>query len=154
MAVELNEGDKAPSFRARDWQGKPISLSSLRGKKIILYFYPADDTPGCTRQACNLRDHYPVLLKKGYEVIGVSPDPVTRHERFTAKYGLPFRLIPDTEHKLMDRFGVWGWKMLYGRRYQGVIRTTFVIDERGFIRAIFRKPKVGEHAEEILTALD
>ena len=143
-------GKKAPAFKGIDQHGKSISLASFKGKKLILYFYPKDNTPGCTQQACNLRDHYGLLKNKGYEVVGVSPDSAASHLKFENKYDLPFTLIADTDKTIHEKYGVWAEKQLYGKKYMGVVRTTFLIDEEGRIERIITKPKVSEHAEEIL----
>lgn len=148
----LTEGIKAPSFKSKDQNGKPVSLAGLKGKKIVLYFYPEDDTPTCTIQACNLRDNYAALKKNGLEVLGVSPDDERKHKKFEGKYQLPFTLLTDPDHTIIDKYGVWGEKQLYGRKYMGLFRTTFLIDEKGIIRKIFRKPRSKEHAKEILEA--
>lgn len=153
MATHLKEGDKAPAFSGKDQDGNKISLSDFKGKKIVLYFYPADDTPGCTTQACNLRDNYSLLQKKDFVVLGVSPDDIKSHTSFREKFSLPFSLIADPDHKIIDKYGVWGEKNLYGRKFMGVLRTTFVIDETGKIKKIFLRPKTNEHAEEIIAAL-
>lgn len=149
-AVPLEPGKKAPAFSGKTFDGKALKLSDFAGKKVALYFYPKDDTPGCTKQACNLRDNFAALKKKGVVVIGVSPDENTRHQKFTEKYELPFPLLPDPEHKILEKYGVWGEKSLYGKVFDGVVRTTFLIDEGGKIVDVIKKPKVGEHAEEIL----
>jgi len=150
--THLKEGDKAPVFTGKDQNGQKVSLADLKGKKIVLYFYPEDGTPTCTVQACNLRDNYILLKAKGFTVLGVSPDDEKKHKKFEAKYELPFTLIADPEHKIIDQYGVWGEKQLYGRKYMGLLRTTFVIDEKGIIRKIFLKPKSKQHAEEIVKA--
>lgn len=150
--ISLQVGDKAPSFSTTDQDGKPIKLSSFKGKKLVLYFYPKDLTSTCTVQACNLRDHYKVLLKKGYIVLGVSPDSASSHQKFIAKNKLPFPLLVDTDRQLAEAYGVWGEKKMYGRTYQGIHRTTFVIDEKGKIERILDKPKSSMHAEEILAS--
>ncbi|MFN5326971.1 MAG: thioredoxin-dependent thiol peroxidase [Bacteroidota bacterium] len=147
--MKLIEGKKAPSFTAKDQDGQPIKLSAFKGKKLALYFYPKDDTSTCTVQACNLRDGFKALSKKGIEVIGVSPDDEKSHTKFIAKHKLPFRIIADTDKKLVEKFGVWGEKQLYGNKYMGVFRTTFLIDENGVIVKIISKPKVKEHSKEI-----
>ena len=149
MAI-LTEGIKAPAFKGKDQNGNIISLSSYKGKKIVLYFYPEDDTPTCTIQACNLRDNYALLKKEGFEIIGISPDTEKKHKKFEAKYTLPFTLIADENHAIIDKYGVWGEKKLYGRTYMGLHRTTFLIDEKGIIRKIFLKPKSKQHAKEII----
>lgn len=150
----LTENTKAPSFKAKDQNGKLISLSDYKGKKVILYFYPEDDTPTCTVQACNLRDNFGLLKQRGFIVLGVSPDEEKKHKKFENKYELPFTLIADTAHAIIDKYGVWGEKQLYGRNYMGLHRTTFLIDEKGIIRKIFLKPKSKQHTEEILKAWD
>jgi thioredoxin-dependent peroxiredoxin len=148
----LKEGAKAPAFKGKDQNGKTVSLADYKGKKIVLYFYPQDDTPTCTVQACNLRDNFGLLRKEGFTVIGVSPDEEKKHKKFETKYELPFTLIADPEHTIIDKYGVWGEKQLYGRAYMGLHRTTFLIDEKGIIKKIFLKPKSKQHTEEILSA--
>jgi peroxiredoxin Q/BCP len=143
-------GQKAPAFKGPDQTGKMVSLSQFKGKKLVLYFYPQDDTPTCTTQACNLRDHYGVLKNKGYEVVGVSPDPVEKHQKFANKHALPFTLIADPERKIIEAYGVWGEKSMYGKKYMGLLRTTFLIDEKGMIEAVITKPKAKQHAEEVM----
>ncbi|MEP6749963.1 MAG: thioredoxin-dependent thiol peroxidase [Bacteroidota bacterium] len=150
--IELHEGDKAPLFKAVDQNEKKISLADFKGKKVVLYFYPEDDTPTCTIQACNLRDNYSLLKKEGFEVLGVSPDEPKKHKKFETKYSLPFTLIADPSHTIIDKYGVWGQKKLYGREYMGLHRTTFLIDEKGTIKKIFTHPKNKQHAEEIVQA--
>jgi len=151
--ITLKEGSKAPAFTGLDQNGKKISLKDFKGKKLVLYFYPQDMTPTCTVQACNLRDNFGLLRKKGIEVVGVSPDDGVRHKRFEERNKLPFPLIADTEHVLLEQYGVWDQKQLFGHKYMGVLRTTFVIDEKGVILKIFTKPKSKQHAEEILAAV-
>ena len=146
----LQPGDKAPSFNGIDQDGKKVSLTSLKGKKVILYWYPKDLTSTCTVQACNLRDHHKALVKIGYVVIGVSPDDETLHQKFRAKHALPFTLLADTDQKILKAYGVWGEKSMYGRKYMGVLRTTFIINEKGIIERVITKPRSSEHAEEIL----
>jgi len=150
--IHLKEGDKAPAFTGKDQNGKAISLADYQGKKIVLFFYPEDDTPTCTIQACNLRDNYALLKKNGLVVIGVSPDDEKSHQKFEKKFNLPYTLLADPEHKIIDKYGVWGEKHLYGRNYMGLHRTTFLIDEKGMIRKIFLRPKNKQHAEEIIKA--
>ena len=150
--THLKEGDKAPVFSGNDHHGKKISLSDFKGKKVIIYFYPQDDTPTCTIEACNLRDNYSLLKKEGFVILGISPDSEKSHKKFAAKFDLPFTLIADPEHIIIDKYGVWGQKQLFGREYMGVIRTTFLVDEHGMLRKIFEKPKNSTHAEEIITA--
>ena len=146
----LKPGDVAPHFAASDQHGNEISLESLKGKKVVLYFYPKDDTPGCTAEACDLRDNHSALMNKGYVVIGVSPDPLKSHEKFTTKYELPFSLLPDTEKKIILDYGVWGPKKFMGKSYNGVFRTTFVIDEKGIIEKVFTKVDTKNHTNQIL----
>lgn len=150
--THLLEGSKAPVFKGKDQNGKAVSLADYKGKKVVLYFYPEDDTPTCTVQACNLRDNFGLLKKNGFIVLGVSPDGEKKHKKFEAKYDLPFTLIADAGHTIIDKYGVWGEKQLYGRTYMGLHRTTFLIDEKGVIRKIFLKPKSKQHTEEILNA--
>jgi thioredoxin-dependent peroxiredoxin len=147
----LTEGQKAPEFSFVNSEGKTTSLKELKGKKVILYFYPKDDTPGCTAESCNLRDNYSSLKKKGYEVIGVSKDDEKSHNKFTKKFKLPFSLIPDTEKKIIKDYDVWGEKKFMGRTFDGIVRTTFIIDEKGKIEKIFRKVDNENHTEQILS---
>ncbi|CAN5422849.1 thioredoxin-dependent thiol peroxidase [soil metagenome] len=148
----LTEGSKAPAFSGLDQDGNKVSLKDFKGKKLVIYFYPADDTPACTTQACNLRDNYALLRKEGFEILGISPDEIKAHKKFQVKFSLPFTLIADPEHKIIEKFGVWGEKQLYGRKYVGLLRTTFVLDEKGVIRKVFARPKNKAHAEEIIGA--
>jgi peroxiredoxin Q/BCP len=150
--TNLTQGSKAPAFTGNDQNGKTISLKDFLGKKVVLYFYPQDDTPTCTLQACNLRDNYALLKKEGFTIIGISPDAEAKHKKFETKYNLPFTLIADDKLKIIEKYGVWGEKQLYGRTYMGLHRTTFVIDEKGIIKHIFLKPKSKQHAEEIIQA--
>lgn len=150
--VTLQEGDKAPAFKGKDQDGNIVALKDLKGKKVVLYFYPQDDTPTCTVQACNLRDNYSLMKAAGFEVLGVSPDEIARHKKFETKHQLPFTLLSDPKHIIIDKYGVWAEKQLYGRKYMGLLRTTFVIDEKGVIRKIFLRPKSKQHAEEIIAA--
>lgn len=150
MATHLQEGQKAPLFTAKDQNGNKISLSQYKGKKLALYFYPQDLTPTCTVQACNLRDNYTILQEKGIDVIGVSPDDISTHKKFEEKHHLPFPLIPDTNGVILKKYGVWGEKQMFGHKYMGVHRTTFLIDEKGRIKKIFLKPQNKKHAEEII----
>lgn len=148
----MNIGDKAPEILGLNENGEEIRLSNYQGKKIVLYFYPKDSTSGCTAQACNLRDHYTELRNSGYEVIGVSVDDAKSHQKFIAKNELPFTLIADTEKKLVEQFGVWGEKSMYGRKYMGTFRTTFIINEEGIIERIIlpKQVKTKEHSKQIL----
>ncbi len=150
MATHLEIGEKAPAFSGVDQNENKISLSNFKGQKVVLFFYPEDDTPTCTIQACNLRDNYSLLTKNGFNVIGISPDDVTSHKKFRDKFNLPFTLIADPEHKIINKYGVWGLKKLYGREYLGLFRTTFVIDEKGIITKIFLRPRNKAHAQEII----
>lgn len=149
----LKIGDKAPDFKVTDQDGSPVSLSDFKGSKLVLYFYPKDDTPGCTAEACNLKDNYQLLKKKGFQVLGVSADSEASHKKFIAKYVLPFALIPDKEKTILKAYGAWGKKKLYGKEYEGIIRTTFVIDEKGKIEQIFTKVDTKNHTQQILDAM-
>ena len=146
----LTIGDQAPEINAKDENGKTFQLSTLKGKKVVLYFYPKDNTPGCTTQACNLKDNYGELQKRGYEVVGVSADDEVKHQKFIAKYDLPFTLLADTDKKVIQDYGVWGLKKFMGKEYDGIHRTTFVIDEEGKIEEIIQKVKTKAHTEQIL----
>ena len=148
----VKEGNKAPDFTAKDQNGNKVKLSDLRGQKVVLYFYPKDDTPGCTKQACSLRDSNDAFTEKGIKVLGVSIDDEKSHQKFISKYSLPFDLIADTDKKIVEKYGVWGEKSMYGRTYMGTHRKTFLIDEDGKIVKIFDKVKVSEHADEVLKA--
>jgi len=150
--VTLKEGDKAPVFKGIDQNGNKISLADYKGKKVVLFFYPEDDTPTCTIQACNLRDNYALLKQHGFEVFGVSSDDAKSHKKFEKKFNLPFTLIADPKHSILEKYGVWDQKQMFGHKYMGVLRTTFVIDEKGVIRKIFLRPKNKAHAEEIIKA--
>ena len=150
--THLKEGDKAPAFTAKDQNGQKVSLADYKGKKLVLYFYPEDNTPTCTVQACNLRDNYALLKRQGLSILGISPDDEKKHKKFETKFDLPFVLLADPQHTIIDKYGVWGEKLLYGRKYMGLHRTTFLIDEKGVIRKIFGKPKSKTHAEEIVSA--
>lgn len=148
--MTLQVGDPAPDFTANDQDGQPVSLHDFKGKKLVLYFYPKDDTPGCTAQACDLRDNYERMLAQGYAVVGVSVDDEKSHQKFIKKFDLPFPLLADTEHAVVEAYGVWGEKKNYGRTYMGTIRTTFVLDEEGKIEDIISKVDTKEHANQIL----
>lgn len=153
--AELEVGRKAPSFTLQDTDGSKVSLrEDVRGHWTVLYFYPKDMTPGCTKQACSIRDHWSTLRRRRVKVFGISPDPVERHRKFTDKHDLPFPLLADEDHAVAERYGVWGEKKLYGRTFMGIRRTSFLVDPEGTIRHIWRKPKVAVHAEEILEVLD
>jgi len=149
----MEEGSKAPDFNLLNTKGEKRTLKDFRGKKLILYFYPKDDTPGCTKEACSLRDGITSLKKAGVVVVGVSPDSVERHQKFTGKYSLPFELLADEDKKMCQKYGVWVEKNMYGRKYMGVARTTFLIDEVGKIIKIFPKVDVSAHADQILGVL-
>ncbi len=148
--MTLKAGDKAPDFEVEDQNGKTVKLSDYLGKKVVLYFYPKDNTPTCTVEACNLRDNYASLQAKGYEVLGVSPDSAKKHTNFIEKFNLPFSLLADTENKIIESYGVWAEKQMYGKKYMGVLRTTFLIDEKGIIERVIDSVKAKEHAEQIL----
>jgi len=148
--TELKEGSKAPVFKGVDQNGDTISLKDLLGKKLVLYFYPHDDTPTCTNQACNLRDNYSLLMEKGFHIIGISTDDIKSHKKFEKKYGLPFSLISDSDNSISEKYGVWGWKKFMGKEYVGMHRTTFLIDQKGRIKKIIEKPETKRHAEQIL----
>ena len=148
--VTLKEGNKAPNFSGVDQNGRKISLTDFKGKKLILYFYSEAGSPTCTIESCNLRDNYKLLKKNGFEVVGVSPDNEKKQKKFEQKYDLPFPLIADTENKISSAYGVWDMKKLFGHEYMGILRTTFIINEKGSIEKIFLKPKNKAHAEEIL----
>jgi thioredoxin-dependent peroxiredoxin len=150
----LKEGDKAPDFTALDQAGKTIKLSDLKGKKVIVYFYPKDNTPGCTAEACNLRDNYDELIQRGFEVIGISPDNENSHKKFREKYNLPFHLLADTEKKILKTYGAWGEKKMYGKTYEGVLRTTYVVNENGMIGKVIAKVDTKDHAKQILKELE
>jgi len=150
--IQLTLGQKAPAFKGKDQNGKAISLKDYLGKKVVIYFYPQDDTPTCTVQACNLRDNYVLLKKEGFTIIGISPDAEAKHKKFETKYNLPFTLIADDKLKIIEKYNVWGEKKLYGRAYMGLHRTTFLLDEKGIIKHLFLKPKSKQHAEEIIEA--
>lgn len=149
----VEAGQKAPAFSGKDQDGHKVSLADFKGKKLVMFFYPEDDTPTCTEQACNLRDNYTLLQRNGFEVVGVSPDGVDKHAKYQKKFDLPFTLLADPDKKIIEKFGVWGEKNMYGRKYMGLIRTTFVIDEKGVVAHVFKKPKVRQHAEEIINKL-
>lgn len=148
--TKLKEGDKAPEFTTADQDGKSVALANYKGKKVVLYFYPKDDTPGCTAESCNLRDNYSSLQKQGYEVLGVSADNEKSHRKFADKYKLPFRLLADTEKEIINKYGVWGEKKFLGRKYEGILRTTFIIDEKGLIEKIISDVETKKHTEQII----
>ena len=148
----LKEGSTAPAFKTKDANGETVNLKDLRGQKVVLYFYPKDDTPGCTKEACSFRDAFSQYKKKGIAVLGVSPDKEASHQKFVTKYKLPFTLLADTDKSIAGAYGVWGEKKFMGRTYMGVHRTTFLIDEKGKIKKIFEKVKPEDHANEVLEA--
>ncbi|MEQ8705136.1 MAG: thioredoxin-dependent thiol peroxidase [Phaeodactylibacter sp.] len=150
----LKEGDKAPDFTGIDQNENTISLSDYKGKKLILFFYPKDNTPGCTAEACNLRDNFEGLKTKGYELLGVSPDSAKKHQNFIKKHDLPFPLLADTEKEVLNAYEVWGEKQFMGKTYDGVHRTTFIIDEEGKIEKVFKKVKTKAHTEQILEEME
>jgi len=148
--MSLKAGDKAPEFEGKDQNGEPIKLADYKGKKVVLYFYPKDNTPGCTAQACNLRDNYSDLQAAGYEIIGISSDNEKSHQKFIDKFELPFRLIADTDKSIHEQYGTWVEKSMYGKKYMGTARTTFVIDEKGVITEVIEKVKTKDHTAQIL----
>ncbi len=148
----LKEGDAAPDFAAPNEKGEIVRLSDFKGKKLVLYFYPKDDTPGCTAEACSLRDGYSQFVSKGYAILGVSPDSAKKHVKFIEKYNLPFSLLADEDHAVAEAYGVWGPKKFMGRTYDGIHRTTFVIDENGRIERIITKVDTENHAAQLLEA--
>lgn len=149
----LKAGDKAPDFSGLNQNGEQISLQNFQGKKLILYFYPKDNTPGCTAESCNLNDNYQMWISKGYEVVGVSPDSVISHKKFADKFKFGFNLIADPQTEILKAYGVWGEKSMYGKTYMGVLRTTFVIED-GIIREVFDKVDTKNHSEQIIKTLD
>ena len=148
----IKEGTNAPAFKTTDANGETVSLKELKGQKLVLYFYPKDDTPGCTKEACSFRDAWGKFKKQGITVLGVSPDSEASHKKFETKYKLPFTLLADKDHAIADAYGVWGEKKFMGRTYMGVLRTTFLIDEKGKIKKVFEKVKPEDHASEVLEA--
>lgn len=149
----IDEGTKAPDFTVKNQDGKDISLSDYKGKKVILYFYPKDNTPGCTKEACNLRDNHEELIKRGFVVLGVSPDSEKSHTGFISKHELPFDLLADTEKQILKAYGAWGLKKNYGREYEGVLRSTFIIDEEGVIAKVIKKVDTKNSTEQILKVI-
>lgn len=148
--MKVKIGDPAPQFESKDQDGKTVRLSDYKGKKVVLYFYPKDDTPGCTAEACNLRDNYQRFIDQGYEILGISSDNEKSHRKFIDKYDLPFRLIADTDKTIHEKYGTWIEKSMYGRKYMGTARTTFVIDENGNISDIIEKVNTKQHTDQIL----
>lgn len=151
--MNLKVGNKAPSFKLKNQDDKYVSLSDLKGKPVVLYFYPKDDTSGCTKEACNFRDEFPKFGKLKAKIIGVSADSVKSHKKFAEKYDLPFDLLSDEKKEMLEKYGVWQEKSMYGRKYMGIVRTTFIIDEKGKISKIFPKVKVEGHNQEVMDAL-
>ena len=151
--TQLKEGAQAPLFKGKDQDGNWVSLEDFKGKKVILYFYPKDDTPGCTVEACNLRDNYEGLLSRGFVIIGISPDNEKSHSKFKVKFELPFSLIADPKTQIIQAYDAWGEKNMYGKKYMGVLRTTYVIDETGIILKIINKVNTGDHTSQILEEL-
>jgi peroxiredoxin Q/BCP len=147
---KITIGDKAPDFKSINEKGETVSLKDFKGKKLVLYFYPKDNTPGCTAEACDLRDHYSTFQKQGYEILGVSPDSVKSHQKFIEKYELPFSLLADEDHSVAEAYGAWGEKSMYGKKYMGIIRSTYVIDEKGKIEKVIDKVNTKAHATQIL----
>jgi peroxiredoxin Q/BCP len=150
MAITLQAGDKAPAFKAKNENGETVSLANFKGKKLVLYFYPKDDTPGCTAEACDLRDNYKLFQKQGYEILGVSPDNEAKHQKFIAKHELPFSLLADTDNVVATAYGTWGEKSMYGKKYMGILRTTFVINEKGKIEKVIEKVDTKKHTAQLL----
>jgi peroxiredoxin Q/BCP len=146
----LKEGDKAPAFKGINEKGENVKLSDYKGKKLVLYFYPKDSTPGCTAEACDLRDNYSRFQAAGYEVLGVSPDGIKSHVKFIEKYELPFSLLADEDHRIAEEFGAWGEKSMYGKKYMGILRSTFVIDEKGKIEKVIEKVDTKAHTKQLL----
>jgi thioredoxin-dependent peroxiredoxin len=149
----VEEGAPAPDFELTSDEGTTVRLSELRGQPVVVYFYPKDDTPGCTKQACGIRDNYDAFGERGAVVLGISPDDESSHVKFKQKYGLPFTLLADPDHKVADQYGVWGERSLYGKKYMGIERSTFVIDTEGNVAKVMRRVKPDTHAEQVLDAL-
>ena len=150
MTIKLNIGDKAPNFSCKNEKGELVSLKDFKGKNLVLYFYPKDDTPGCTAEACDLRDNYQSFLSKGFEILGVSPDSEKKHQKFIDKHELPFSLLADEDHAVAEAYGVWGEKSMYGKKYMGILRTTFVIDEKGKLSNIIEKVDTKAHSKQLI----
>lgn len=148
--MKLKVGDQSPKFEGLDQNGDPIRLEDFKGKKLVLYFYPKDNTPGCTAESCDLRDNYQELLRKGYEVVGISSDSAKKHQNFIKKYDLPFRLIADVDKSIHEQFGTWAEKQMFGKKYMGTVRTTFIIDENGVLEEIIEKVNTKDHTSQIL----
>ncbi|MBX3280814.1 MAG: thioredoxin-dependent thiol peroxidase, partial [Acidobacteria bacterium] len=154
IKTTLKAGDKAPAFSLKNSDGNTVRLSDFKGRKLVLYFYPKDMTPGCTKEACGFRDDYAELKKRGVEVVGVSPDTAALHQKFTSAYSLPFELLSDPTREVMMKYGAWGEKTMYGKKVTGVLRSTFIIDESGRIAHIFRKVKTDTHSRDVIGVLD
>ncbi len=150
MSITLKVGDKAPAFKCSNEHNEMVQLKDFKNQKLVLYFYPKDDTPGCTAEACNLRDNYAAFQKAGYHIVGVSPDSATKHQKFIAKYNLPFSLLADENNEVALAYGVWAEKSMYGRKYMGILRSTFVIDEKGIISKIIEKVDTKNHSNQLL----
>lgn len=150
MAITLQPGDNAPAFKSVNEKGEKVSLADYKGKKLVLYFYPKDSTPGCTAEACDLRDNYKLFQKQGYEILGVSPDSAKSHVKFIEKYELPFSLLADEDHSVAEAYGAWGEKSMYGKKYMGILRSTFVIDEKGKIEKVIEKVDTKAHTKQLL----
>jgi peroxiredoxin Q/BCP len=150
----VKAGDTAPAFTTNDGAGNTVKLKDFKGQRVVLYFYPKDDTPGCTKEACSFRDDFATFKKRGINVLGVSPDSEAAHKKFAAKYKLPFTLLSDPDHAIAEAYGTYGQKKFMGRTYMGILRTTFLIDEKGKIKKVFEKVKPDEHAREVLKAFD
>jgi peroxiredoxin Q/BCP len=148
--THLKQNDKAPDFLAKDQNGNPVKLADYKGKKLVMYFYPKDDTPGCTAESCNLRDNYEILKSKGYEIVGVSNDDEKKHQKFIKKYELPFTLLADTDKKVVTDYGVYGEKSFMGKKYMGINRTTFIVNENGIIEEVITDVKTKDHSSQIL----
>lgn len=151
--MELQEGDKAPDFKTTDQNGNTVSLKDFRGQKVLLFFYPEDDTPTCTQQACHLRDNFELLKKEGLTLLGVSPDDEKKHKKFEEKYSLPFTMLVDTDLKIAKKYGVWGEKQLYGHKFMGIKRMSFIIDEKGKIVHIVRRALSKTHTSQVMKAM-
>ena len=154
MATELKVGDKAPAFNLKDATGKSVKLADFKDQKVVLYFYPKDNTPGCTKEACGFRDDFSSLQNRQVVILGVSPDGPTSHQKFIEKFALPFPLLSDTDHQVMEKYGAWGEKNMYGKIVEGVLRSTFIIDENGKIAHIFRKVKTDTHSQDVLKVIE
>jgi peroxiredoxin Q/BCP len=151
---ELKVGSKAPAFSLKNTDGKTVKLSDFKGKKLVIYFYPKDLTPGCTKEACAFRDDYAQLKKRGVEIVGVSADNAASHQKFAEKYSLPFTLLSDPDHDMIEKYGAWGEKSLYGKKFMGILRMTYIIDETGKVAHIFKKVKPETHSQDVLKVID